>query len=124
MNQQTSNNNSNRQSSNNGGSSPHSPLGSDTMLSGNNNDNWRGIIMGSSSPLDGGLSNGINNNSGVNDIMLGGLGSDSSSKLISSNSPALQNPLMMTSSPSHQITQTTTAIPEIVFSGMKLKFYI
>jgi hypothetical protein len=70
----------------------------------------------------GGLSNGINNNSGVNDIMLGGLGSDSSSKLIS-NSPALQNPLMMTS-PSHQITQTTTAIPEIVFSGMKLKLYI
>lgn len=120
MNQQTTNNNSNRQSSNNGGSSPHSPLGSDTMLSGNNYDNLR-IIMGSSSPMDGGLSNGINNNSGVNDIMLGGLGSDSSSKLIS-NSPALQNPLMMTSSPSHQITQTTTAIPEIVFSGMKLKF--
>ncbi|KAL7026758.1 hypothetical protein ACKWTF_005156 [Chironomus riparius] len=115
MNQQTSNNNSNRQSSNNGGSSPHSPLGSDTMLSGNNYDNLR-IILGSSSPLDGGLSNGINNNSGVNDIMLGGLGNDSSSKLISSSSPALQNPLMMTSSPSHQITQTTTAIPEIVFS--------
>ncbi|XP_070508169.1 CREB-regulated transcription coactivator 1-like isoform X2 [Chironomus tepperi] len=116
MNQQTSNNNSNRQSSNNGGSSPHSPLGSDTMLSGNNYDTLRGIILGSSSPLDGGLSNGINNNSGVNDIMLGGLGSDSSSKLISSSSPALQNSLMMTSSPSHQITQTTTAIPEIVFS--------
>lgn len=122
MNQQTNTttSNSNRQSNNHDGSSPHSPLGSDQMLSGNNYDNLRSML-GSSSPLDGAIMNGINNsNSGVNDIMLGGLGSDSSSKLISSSSPALQNPLLMsTSSPSHQLSQTT-AIPEIVFSGENL----
>lgn len=122
INQQTTSN-SNHHSNNNGGSSPHphSPLGSDTMLSGNNNyDNLRSIL--GSSPLDGALLNGVNNsNSGVNDIMLGaGMGSDSSSKLISSSSsPSLQTSLMMsTSSPSHHLlTQTTTAIPEIIFSG-------
>jgi hypothetical protein len=78
------------------------------MLAGNNYDNLRSIL-GSSSPLDSALLNGINNsNSGVNDIMLGaGLGSDSNcSKLIPTS--------MSTSSP---LTQTTTAIPEIVFSG-------
>lgn len=113
LNQQTSGNNSNRQS-NNGGSSPHSPLGSDQMLSGSNYDSLRSILG------DGGIMNGINNsNSGVNDIMLGGLGSDSSSKLISSSSPAHQNPLMM-SSPSHQLSQAT-AIPEIIFSGMSFE---
>ncbi|KAG5683817.1 hypothetical protein PVAND_013081 [Polypedilum vanderplanki] len=111
--------NSNQQQShtsqNNGGGSsphsPHSPMGSDTMLAGNNYDNLRSIL-GSSSPLDGALLNGINNsNSGVNDIMLGaGIGSDSNcAKLIPTS--------MSTSSPSHHpLTQTTTAIPEIIFS--------
>jgi hypothetical protein len=116
--QQHSNNNGHH-SNNNGQTSPHhSPLGSDTMLSGGSNyDSLRSIL--GSSPFDGALMNGVNSsNSGVNDIMLGaGMGSDSSSKLISSSSPALQSSLMSTSSPSHHLTQTTTAIPEIIFSG-------
>lgn len=124
MNQhQSTTNNSNRQSNNNnnnggGGSSPHSPIGNDTMISGNNYENLTSI-------LESEMMNGINNsNSGVNDIMLGGLGSDSNQKSLSSSSPALQNPLMMqTSSPSH-LVQQSTSIPEIVFSGMKLKLYL
>lgn len=132
MNQQTNSNHHQHhqqqqqqsQTNNNGGSSPHSPLGSDTMLAGNNYDNLRSML--GSSSLDGAMLNGINNsNSGVNDIMLGaGLGSDSNccSKLISSSSPAHQTSLMMsTSSPSHPLTQTTTAIPEIIFSGESQK---
>lgn len=103
------------QTNNHDGSSPHSPLGSDTMLSGNGYDR---NMMGSS-PLDSVmLSNGVGNN-GINDIMLGaGIGSDSSSKLISSSNSSLQNSMMMcTTSPSHLLTQTTTAIPEIILSG-------
>lgn len=94
------------------GSSPHSPLGSDTMLSGSNYDNLRSML-GSSSPHDGGLMNGVNNG-GINDIMLGaGIGSDSTSKLITSCSQSS----LMTSSPSHQLNHTPTAIPEIILSG-------
>lgn len=124
MNHQTSSNNSNHQT-NNGTASPHSPLSND--CSGNydnmNCDNLRNNLMGSSA-LDGALLNGVGSGNGINDIMLGGgLGSDSSSKLITSSS-ALQTSLMMSqTSPSHHLnnTQTTTSIPEIVFSG-KTKF--
>lgn len=126
MNHQTSSNNSNHQT-NNGTGSPHSPLSNDSMLTGGggnydnmNCDNLRNNMMGSSA-LDGALLNGVGSGNGINDIMLGGgLGSDSSSKLITSSSAALQTSLMMSqTSPSHHLnnTQTTTSIPEIVFSG-------
>lgn len=117
MNHQT-NNNSNHQT-NNGTGSPHSPLNNDSMLTGNNYDSLRNSMMGSSA-LDGALLNGVGSGNGINDIMLGGgLGSDSSSKLITSSSSALQTSLMMSqTSPSHHLnTQTTTSIPEIIFSG-------
>jgi hypothetical protein len=120
INRQT-NNNSNHS---NNGSSPHSPISSDSMLTGANYENMNcdGLrnLMGSSA-LDGALINGGGSGNGINDIMLGGgLGSDSSSKLITSSSAALQTSLMMShTSPSHLIsnTSTTTSIPEIVFSG-------
>ena len=123
INRQTNNNNSSNHSNN--GSSPHSPLSNDSMLTGGSNyDNMNcdGLrnLMGSSI-LDGALMNGGGSGNGINDIMLGGgLGSDSSSKLITSSSSALQTSLMMSqTSPSHLIsnTQTTTSIPEIIFSG-------
>jgi hypothetical protein len=122
INRQTNNNSSNHS---NNGSSPHSPLSNDSMLTGGasyENMNCEGLrnLMGSS-VLDGALINGGGSGNGINDIMLGGgLGSDSSSKLITSSSAALQTSLMMSqTSPSHLInnTQTTTSIPEIVFSG-------
>lgn len=103
----------NHNNSNHDGSSPHSPspLGSDSMLSGDYG-NLRNML-GSSSPLDGALMNGVNNG-GINDIMLGaGIGSDSTSKLITSGSQTS----LMTSSPSHQLNHTPTAIPEIILSG-------
>lgn len=80
------------------------------MLSGGSNyDNLRNML--GSSPLDGG---GLMNNGGINDIMLGaGIGNDSTSKLITSCSQSL----LMTSSPSHQLNHTPTAIPEIILSG-------
>lgn len=125
MNRQTNNSSSNNSHHSNNGSSPHSPLSSDSMLTGGanyDNMNCDGLrnIMGSSA-LDGALLNGVGSGNGINDIMLGGgLGSDSSSKLITSSSAALQTSLMMSqTSPLHLInnTQTTTSIPEIVFSG-------
>lgn len=124
MNHQTSSNGSSHQS-NNGTGSPHSPLSNDSMLGGSGNydsmncDNLRNNLMGSSA-LDGAMLNGGGSGNGINDIMLGGgLGSDSSSKLITSSNAALQTSLMMSqTSPSHHLnTQTTTSIPEIVFSG-------
>lgn len=126
MNHQTSNNGSNHQQSNNGAGSPHSPLSNDSMLGGSGNydnmncDNLRSNLIMGSSALDGALLNGVGSGNGINDIMLGGgLGSDSSSKLITSSSAVLQTSLMMSqTSPSHHLnTQTTTSIPEIVFSG-------
>lgn len=125
MNHQTSSN-SNGHQTNNGTGSPHSPLSNDSMLGGSGNydnmncDNLRNNMIIGSSALDGALLNGVGSGNGINDIMLGGgLGSDSSSKLITSSSSALQTPLMMSqTSPSHHLnTQTTTSIPEIVFSG-------
>lgn len=125
MNHQTTSNNSSNHQTNNGTGSPHSPLSNDSMLTGGGNydnmncENLRNM-MGSSA-LDGALLNGGNSGNGINDIMLGGgLGSDSSSKLITSSSASLQTSLMMSqTSPSHHLnnTQTTTSIPEIVFSG-------
>jgi hypothetical protein len=119
------NNSSSNSHHSNNGSSPHSPLSNDSMLTGGanyDNMNCDGLrnIMGSSA-LDGELLNGGGSGNGINDIMFGGgLGSDSSSKLITSSSAALQTSLMMSqTSPSHLInnTQTTNSIPEIVFSG-------
>lgn len=131
MNHQTTNSNSNHQT-NNGTGSPHSPLSNDSMVTGGTNydnmncDNIRSNLMGSSA-LDGALLNGVESGNGINDIMLGGgLGSDSSSKLITSSSAALQTSLMMSqTSPSHHPinTQTTTSIPEIVFSGESEVFF-
>lgn len=132
MNHQTNNNGSNNSHHSNNGSSPHSPLSNDSMVTGGanyDNMNCEGLrnIMGSS-VLDGALLNGGGSGNGINDIMLGGgLGSDSSSKLITSSSAALQTSLMMSqTSPSHLInnTQTTTSIPEIVFSGERRFFEI
>lgn len=122
MNHQSSNHNgSNHQ--NNGSGSPHSPLSNDSMLSGSSNydsmncDNLRNNLILGSSALDSALLNGSGN--GINDIMLSGLGSDSSSKLISSGSASLPTSNLNQTSPSHHlsITQTPTSIPEIVFSG-------
>lgn len=121
MNHQSSNSSSNHQT-NNGTGSPHSPLSNDTMLGGGSNydnmtcDNLRNSLM------DGALLNGVGSgNGGINDIMLGGgLGSDSSSKLITSSSSSHHTSLMTSqTSPSHLLnnTQTTASIPEIVFSG-------
>lgn len=119
------NNSSSNSHHSNNGSSPHSPLSNDSMLTGGanyDNMNCDGLrnIMGSSA-LDGALLNGVGSGNGINDIMLGGgLGSDSSSKLITSSSAALQTSLMMSqTSPSHLInnSQNSNNIPEIVFSG-------
>ncbi|CRK87365.1 CLUMA_CG001167, isoform A [Clunio marinus] len=124
MNHQTNNNSNNHQTSN-GNGSPHSPLSNDSMLGSNydnmNCDSLRGNLILGSPALDSALMNGVGSgNGGINDIMLGGgLGSDSSSKLITSSSAALQTTRMMSqTSPSHHLnnTQTTTSIPEIVFS--------
>lgn len=121
MNHQSTNNGSSHQTSN-GSGSPHSPLSNDSMLTGGSNydnmncDNLRNSF--GSSGLDGALLNGMGSGNGINDIMLSGLGSDSSSKLISSGSASLPSSHMIQTSPSHHLnTQTTTSIPEIVFSG-------
>ena len=128
-------NHMNHQSSNNHptsieSGSPHSPLSNDSMLAcGTNFDNMNceglrhNLLMGSST-LDGALLNGMGSANGINDIMLSGLGSDSNSKLIASGSVSLSTSHVIQTSPSHQlsITQTTTSIPEIVFSGEFLFF--
>lgn len=123
MNHQSTNNGSNHQTSN-GSGSPHSPLSNDSMLTGGSNydnmncENLRNNLIMGSSGLDGALLNGMGSGNGINDIMLSGLGSDSSSKLISSGSASLPSSHMIQTSPSHHLnTQTTTSIPEIVFSG-------
>lgn len=97
------------------------------MLTGGTNydnmncDNLRSNLIMGSSALDGALLNGVGSGNGINDIMLGGgLGSDSSSKLITSSSSTHPTTLMMSQiSPSHHLnnTQTTTGIPEIILSG-------
>lgn len=126
MNHQTTNSNNSHQT-NNGTGSPHSPLNNDSMLTGGTNydnmncDNLRSNLIMGSSALDGALLNGVGSGNGINDIMLGGgLGSDSSSKLITSSSSTHPTTLMMSQiSPSHHLnnTQTTTGIPEIILSG-------
>ncbi|CAO1381447.1 unnamed protein product [Diamesa serratosioi] len=87
----------------------HSPMNNDSLI-GNNGYN----------SFNAALEAALHEN-GVNDILLGGgMGSDSNSKLITSSSAALQTSIsMMTSHPSPQhliSTQTTTSIPEIIFS--------
>lgn len=117
---------SNNHQTNNGNGSPHSPLSNDSILSGGNYDgmscdNLRNNINLGSPGFDGVLLNGTGSGNGVNDIMLGGgLGSDSSSKLITSSSAALQTSLMTShTSPMHLNTNTTPSIPDIVFTGEK-----
>lgn len=118
MNHQSPSSNSSHQT-NNGTGSPHSPLSND--YDNLNCENLRGSLIMGSSALDGALLNGVGSGNGINDIMLGGgLGSDSSSKLITSSSASHQTSLMTSqTSPSHHLnnTQTTASIPEIVFSG-------
>lgn len=118
MNRQSPSSNSSHQT-NNGTGSPHSPLSND--YDNMSCENLRSNLILGSSALDGALLNGVGHGNGINDIMLGGgLGSDSSSKLITSSSSSHQTSLLTSqTSPSHHLnnTQTTASIPEIVFSG-------
>jgi hypothetical protein len=118
MNHQSTNSN---HQTNNGNGSPHSPLSNDSIgnYDGISCDSLRNNINLGSPGFDGGMLNGSSSGNGINDIMLGGgLGSDSSSKLITSSSAALQTSLMTSqTSPMHLNSQTTSSIPEIVFSG-------